>query len=315
MRVSGKIDEWIVFVKVVETGSFSLAAQELNTSVSSVSKKISRLEEGVNSHLLHRDTRSIELTEAGMIAYEKAVVIIEMMTDLVHNLRNPSGTIEGSIRLTAPAMVCEFLANYWLDEYADRHKGVTVFLESRESSQFTKESSAFDHLVLKSGIIECEDLIHRELNPLKLSLCAARGYVSRYGKPQHPSELLKHRFLHLYHHGLSGELEFFKDGETFTFKNLNQTGFLTDSLLATFNLMLQERGISLISSGFLLRKPENYNQVITLLDDWMIPPVPVYLVWRQRKYYSPLFRDFVNFISEKWNNRDSISQISIQTPI
>ncbi len=52
-------------MKVVETGSFSLAAQELNTSVSSVSKKISRLEEGVNSHLLHRDTRSIELTEAG----------------------------------------------------------------------------------------------------------------------------------------------------------------------------------------------------------------------------------------------------------
>ncbi len=53
-------------------------------------------------------------------------------------------------------------------------------------------------------------------------------------------------------------------------KNLNQTGFLTDSLLATFNLMLQERGISLLYSGFLLRKPENYNQVITFtrrLDD------------------------------------------------
>nr|WP_226375924.1 LysR substrate-binding domain-containing protein [Pantoea stewartii] len=228
------------------------------------------------------------------------------MTDLVHNLRNPSGSIEGSIRLTAPALVCEFLANYWLDEYANRHKGVTVFLESRESSQFTKESSAFDHLVLKSGIIKSEDLVHRELSPLKLSLCATRDYVNRYGKPEHPRELLKHRFLHLYHHGLSGELEFFRDGEIFTFKNLDQTGFLTDSLLATFNLMLQGRGISLISSGFLTRKPGNYNQVITLLDDWIIPPVPVYLVWRQRKYYSPLFRDFVNFIIEKWNNRDSI---------
>lgn len=304
MRTSGKLNEWKVFVKVVETGSFSMAARQLNISVSSVSKQITRLEEGVNAHLLNRDTRNIELTDAGMMAYDKARVIIEMMTDLVRNLRNPSGVIEGSIRLTAPAMVCEFLANHWLDEYAEKHEGAMVFLESRESSQFTKESSAFDHLVLKSGLIESEDLIHRELSPLKLSLCATEEYVRRHGNPEHPRDLLKHRFFHLYHHGLPGALTLVKEGETFSFDKTSHSGFLTDSLLGTFNLMLQERGISLISSGFLSRNRQAFPQVLTVLDDWTIPPVPVYLVWRQRKFYSPLFRDFINFITEKWNKRD-----------
>lgn len=305
MRKSGKLAEWSVYITVVEEGSFSQAATKLGISVSSVSKQIMRLEEGLNTQLINRDTHSFELTDAGKMAYDRATIVIEMMNDLVFKLRNPSQVIEGSIKLTAPAMVCEFLANFWVEEYTQKNKYVSVFLESRESSQFTKESSAFDHIVLKSGMIGSEDLIHRELSPLRLSLCASSAYLQRAGTPKHPSELYNHQILSLYHHGLPDTFEFIKNEERFLFEFRKKSGSTTDNLLGNLNLMTQGKGISLATSGFLSGYGKHFPEVVTILDEWTIPPVPVYLVWRQRKFYSPIFKDFVAFISEKWNRRDS----------
>lgn len=305
MKKSGKLSEWSVFISVVEAGSFSRASVKLGVSVSSVSKQIMKLEEGLNTQLINRDTHNFELTDAGKMAYNRATTVIEMMNDLVFKLRNPSQVIEGSIKLTAPAMVCEFLANFWIEEYTEKNKHVSVFLESRESSQFTKDSSAFDHLVLKSGMIGSEDLIHRELNPLRLSLCASRSYLQKAGTPQHPHELYNHRILMLYHHGLPDTFEFLKNEERFLFEYSKISGSTTDNLLGNLNLMAQGKGISLATSGFLSSYGKYFPEVVTVLGEWTIPPVPVYLVWRQRKFYSPLFRDFVAFISEKWNGRES----------
>ncbi|CAH0307353.1 hypothetical protein WB66_00020 [bacteria symbiont BFo1 of Frankliniella occidentalis] len=304
MKKNGDLSEWKVFINVVEAGSFSQAAINMGISISSVSKKIRKLEEGVNTQLLNRDTHSFEVTQAGKMAYESATAAVEMMSDLVFKLRNSSRSIEGAIKLTAPAMVCEFLANFWLDEYSDKNKDVTIFLESRESNQFTKESSAFDHLVLKSGVIVSDELVHRELSPLKISLCASRSYLEREGTPIHPRDLHNHRLLNLYHHGFPNTITFKNNNERFLFTNRKKNGYTTDNLLGNFNLMLQGRGISLATSGFLSHYGKNYPSVVTVLGEWEIPPIPVYLVWRQRKFYTPLFKDFSEFISDRWNGRD-----------
>ena len=237
MKLIGKLNDWKAFINVVETGGFSQAALKMGISVSSVSKQVMRLEEGVKTQLLNRDTHSLELTEAGKMAYESVTTIIDMMDDLVFRLRNPSRIIEGTIKLTAPAMVCAFLANYWVDEYTEKNKNTTICLESRDSSLFTKESSAFDHLVLKSGLIGNEDLIHRELSPLKLSLCASRSYLAKEGTPSHPRELHNHHLLSLYHHGFPEKITFIKNDEEYSFDVEDKSRFTTDSLLGNFNLM------------------------------------------------------------------------------
>lgn len=311
MNISGKLHDWQVFLTVVELGSFSAAAKHMGISVSTVSKQISRLEKGVDSTLINRDTHNLHLTEAGNIAYEKSTQVIKIMDDLIANLRNPSRIIQGSIKLTAPALVCEFLANQWLAEYMEINEKVSVFLESRESNQFSKETSTFDHLVLRSGFIENEDFVHRKLNPLHLSLCTTRNYIEEYGIPTHPEELHKHNFLWVHHHGFPGNHIFCKNGEEYIFNKSEFHRYSSDNLLSTFKLMTAGKGICITTPAFLAMNIELHPDVITIIDDWKIKPIPVYLIWRHRRYYSPVLMDLIEFITDKWNNRVSFNSIKV----
>jgi len=305
-----KIAHWQAFVLVVDLGSFSAAAKHMKISVSTVSKSISRLEEMNNVILLDRDTHSVMLTDAGNIAYAKAVQLIELADELTNSLQNPSYDINGSIRFTAPALICEFLANFWVKEYIDKHKNVSVFLESRESSQFSKETSVFDHLVFRSGVIDSEDLVHRQLSPLQLSLCASRQYLSEYGDITHPSELHNHNFLWVHDVGLPGILTFNSGNEEYVFEKSDNHRYSSDNLLGAFNLMSMDKGITIATPGFLAQNSKQFPHVTTILDNWKIMPIPIYLIWRQRRFYSPLFRDFIEFISHKWDGRQVISVIN-----
>lgn len=303
MKYSGNIRDWIAFIKVVELGSFSAAANALNYSVPTISKSIQRLEDGLKTTLLNRDTRQLELTESGSLAYSRAGHIVELLNGLITDLRNPQKSIEGAIKFTAPALVCEFLANGWVQEYIESYPEVQVFLESRESSQFSKDSSAFDHIVLKSGIIDAPELIHKELSPVQLSLCATKQYLSQYPELNHPQQLKNHNIFKLHHNGIANDVALRRGEEVYQFKSYENSRFSTDNLLATFNLMLENKGICLVTPGFFDKVAAQHPDVKAVLSDWKIDPLPVYLVWRQRRFYSPLFRDFIDFIADKWQSR------------
>ena len=307
--MSGKIADWQAFVFVAELGSFSAAAKHMKVSVSNVSKSISRLEEMNNVVLLDRDTRSLALTEAGNLAYSKAVQLINIHDEMTSLLRNPSYEINGTIKFTAPALVCEFLANQWVAEYLENHKNVSIFLESRESSYFSKESSLFDHLIFRSGIIDSEDLVHRQLSSLQLSLCVSRTYLSFYGDINHPSDLHKHRFLWVHDLDFPATIVFSRGNEEYVLEKSANHRYSSDNLLGAFNLVSMGKGISIVTPGFLAQNSKQLPEVITILDDLKIKPIPIYLIWRQRRFYSPLFRDFINFISEKWERRDTLNVI------
>ncbi|EJF7691848.1 LysR family transcriptional regulator, partial [Escherichia coli] len=82
--------DWVVFIKVAEVGNLSKAAQELNISISAVSKSLSRLENYINVTLLRRDSRHLELTDAGQKAYVKIKYITSSFQSLLDELRNPN---------------------------------------------------------------------------------------------------------------------------------------------------------------------------------------------------------------------------------
>lgn len=309
MNIRGKLQDWHAFVLVAQLGSFSAAAKHLGIGVSTVSKSISRLEEGINATLLNRDTHSVQLTDAGTLACEQAVLILEMMDELISSISNTSQDIQGSLRLTAPALVCEFLANEWVTEYMERHKKVSIFLESRESSQFSKESSAFDHLIFRSGIIHSDDLVHCQLSPLQLSICASRKYIASHDDLFHPADLVKHSFLWVHDFDFEGSLKFRRGNDEYILNKSEAHRYSSDNLLGAFNLVLKGKGISITTPGFLAQNTLRFQDVITVLDEWKIEPIPIYIIWRQRRFYSPLFRDFINFISHKWNERETLSKI------
>ncbi len=165
--------DWMIFIKVAEVGNLSRAARELDISISAVSKSLSRLENSIEVTLLRRDSHHLELTGAGQTAYASMKRITSSFQSLLDELRNPDKIIRGSIKFSAPAIVCEFLANKWIWEFTASYPDTKIYLDSRERSDFFSKSLEFDELVFKSGIIESEDLVYRKISPLKLVLCAS----------------------------------------------------------------------------------------------------------------------------------------------
>ncbi|QIX94792.1 MULTISPECIES: LysR family transcriptional regulator [Cedecea] len=292
--------DWIVFIRVVEFRSLSRAAKDLNISVAAVSKSLSRLENFVKASLILRDAQNFELTSAGQIAYKQAKDIAQAFRSLLTSLQNPERNIEGRVRLCAPALICELLANHWTLDYVKQNNLSRVLLYSREGGEFSHNSPEFDDLVLKSGFMESEDLIHRKLAPVNLLLCASPGYLDKHNVITHPEDLKSHFLLGINHHWLEKQMILTNGNEEFLLTINNHSKVISNNYLALLGLILNGHGImilpSWVASEYLVKR-----LLVSVLPQWKLPAMPVYLVWRHRKFYSPMFRHFAKFIESKWN--------------
>ncbi|MGK0703259.1 LysR family transcriptional regulator [Yokenella regensburgei] len=292
--------DWIVFIRVAEVRSLSRAAKELNISVPAVSKSLSRLEDFVKASLILRDAKNFELTCAGQIAYKQAKDITSAFHSLLTSLRNPDKNIAGQVRFCAPALICELLANHWILDYVKQNKLTNILLYSREGGEFSQNSPEFDDLVLKSGIIESDDLIHRKLASANLLLCASPDYLDKHGIITHPRELESHFLLGINHHWLEKEMVLANGSQEYMLALNNHSKIISNNCLALLGLVLNGHGIMILPSWvayeYLLKQ-----LLVSILPQWKIPAMPVYLVWRHRKFYSPMFKHFANFIESKWN--------------
>lgn len=295
--------DWLIFIRTAESGSLAEAARQLDISTPAASKAVTRVEQYLGVTLFTRTRTGMSMTEAGETALRRARDITTSFDLLLEEVRNPENEIKGTVRLTAPAIVCEFLANEWVFDYAQAHPGVKVFLDARERADLDRDSPELDDLVLRSGRIESEDLVHRKLTPLKLVLCASPDYLRRSPPVMHPRDLENHELFGMHHHGLSGPLMLSRGEESFLLENFSDKGISSNNLFALLNLAIQGKGISLATPGWLASGYLQHGQLQTILTDWKIPDLPAWLIWRPRAQQTRLFSSFRDYIEQRWNGR------------
>lgn len=294
--------DWLIFIRTAEVGSLGEAARQLDISTAGVSKAVSRFEHYLGTVLFTRTAYGMILTEAGQRVLTRARDIVASFHSLLEEIRNPDNEVKGTIRLTAPAIVCEFLANEWAMDYIEDHPNVKVSLDARERTDLNRDSPELDDLVLRSGRIESEDLVHRALSPLQLVLCASPRYLRQQPVISHPRDLHAHRLLRLHHHGLAGPLMLSRGEESYLLEDdVSGNGVSSNNLSGMMNLATKGHGISLatprwLASGYVAR-----GQLELILPEWKIPDLPVWLIWRQRRQQSRLFNDFRNYVEQRWN--------------
>lgn len=297
--------EWHVFVKVVEKGSITSAAKEMNLVPSAVSKIIAKLETELRVTLFFRNSRSLAVTPQGMLVYEKIKTILGSMDELYAEVRNHQETVKGTLRISVPSVVGEYMANIWIYSFLQKYKSTRIFLDTRDV--FTNEAIEENDLILKTGEVENETLVHKRLTPLKLVLCASPNYLSQHKKIKEPKDLEKHSVFPLHHHGLAGPLTMFYGTETYTLQQNSNFRFSSNNLVSILNLVLLGHGISICTPGWLAAQKLYQNKLEIVLPNWTIPDLPVFLIWKQRQYYTPLFKEFSKFIADEWNNRPAIT--------
>jgi DNA-binding transcriptional LysR family regulator len=180
------------FARVVEAGSFTAAARALGLPKSSVSRRVSALEESLRVRLLQRGTRKLVLTEAGRPYFERVRAALGGLAEANATVTDMSREIAGPIRFTAGGDNTGVLANL-MTEFTARHPKVQIEVVMTPR-RVDLVNEGFD-LALRAGPLVDSSLVVRRLGRNDLGLFASRAYLDKAGKPQRVSDLGRHRFV------------------------------------------------------------------------------------------------------------------------
>ena len=190
MSVFGEMNS---FVRVVEAGSISKAAEQLGLAKSGVSRRLVELESRLGVRLLNRTTRRSSPTEAGRSYYEGAVKLLSDVAELEAVVADTEASLQGSLRLAAPLSFGLCHLSPAIEEFVRAHPGVLIDIDFSDR-QIDLVAQGVD-LAIRIAELRDSSLKARRICPIRLLLCASPTYLEQYGTPQTPDDLLHHHIL------------------------------------------------------------------------------------------------------------------------
>jgi LysR family transcriptional regulator for bpeEF and oprC len=179
------------FVHVLESGSFTKAAQQLNLHKASVSQQIQQLEDKLGARLLTRSTRSVTPTAEGLAYYRHACEILQQVDEVESQLRKGVSAPTGHLRVNVPSAMGRLVFATELRDFLERHPKITLELACTDRAVDLVQEGL--DCVLRGAHLPDSSLSARKVGKLRFVLCAAPRYISAHGNPQTPEELmLKH---------------------------------------------------------------------------------------------------------------------------
>lgn len=179
-----------MFVAVLDTGSFSAAAQRLETSSGQASKLVSKLEVDLGVQLIRRTTRALSPTEVGFAYYERMKGLLQDFDALDASVRNASGAPTGRIRLTAPMSFGTLRLTPVLLDFAQSFPDIQIDVSFSDRIASLVDEN-FD-IGVRIGKPLDSSLIARRICDTRLVLVASESYIDKHGSPQDPRDLTSH---------------------------------------------------------------------------------------------------------------------------
>jgi len=187
------VDQMLLFAKVVEEGSFTAVARELDASRSLISKRIARLEDRLGVRLLNRTTRSLSLTESGSVYYDYCVRVRQALQEAEVRMAEMGGSPRGRLRVTMPVTYGELYVTPLLADFLSRYPSLSLDLHMDD--RFVDMVRESYDVALRIGELDDSTLVARRLGTTRLLLCAAPQYLSRNGQPRTATDLVNHNCL------------------------------------------------------------------------------------------------------------------------
>ncbi|EXU74383.1 MULTISPECIES: LysR family transcriptional regulator [Erwinia] len=282
-----QLQDMALFALVVECGSFTGAARRAELPKSSVSQRISQLEQALGLRLLNRTTRQLNLTFAGerylvhcqemLQASERAAMAIERLRD------NPSGRL----RITSPAGIGATLLARLNAAFQQAYPDVTLEVAVSDEMQDLVQDG-YD-IALRTGEPQDSSLIGRRIGYSERLLVASAGYLAKYPPITHPQQLAEH---HCIAHQAWGEW-LLKKGEEY-FRWLLPSIHMTNNLVYARECALKDGGITLLPR-FLSDELLSEKKLVEVLPEWTPGGNELWLVYPSRKLNSPALISFIDY--------------------
>jgi len=282
-----QLQDMALFALVAELGSFTAAAQKAGLPKSSVSQRISQLEQQLGIRLLNRTTRRLNLTFAGehylvhcremLAASERAEYAIQRLRD------NPSGRL----RITSPAGIGATLLARLNAEFQRRYPDVSLDV-CISDDVLDLVAAGFD-VALRTGKPQDSSLIGRMIGHCPRYLLASPGYLAQFAPLEHPRQLVGHRCIS---HKAWAEWLLQCGSEDYRF--LPDNAHLTDNLVYAREAAEAGAGITLLPA-FLLEERIEKGMLVPVLPAWSIEGNELWLAYPSRKLNSPALMSYIDF--------------------
>ena len=297
-----ELSDVAVFLRVVEAGSFTAAAESLEVSKAAVSKYVSRLEAALGTRLLQRTTRRLTLTEAGAAYFARAAAALGELDAANEELATLSGEPRGHLRVSAPGYLGALHLAPLLGEFLKRHPAITLDLDlSNRLVDLVQER--FDVAVRISAPTD-STLVARALAPCPTVVAATPDYLERRGTPREPADLVDHECLIYGLMRMPHEWRFRRrtrrggEGRGRWVSVPVKGALRCNDDTALKQWLLEGLGIRLFPRFFVERELKQ-GRVVELLPDWEPPVLAINAVFATRQHLAPKVRAFVDFLVER----------------
>jgi LysR family transcriptional regulator for bpeEF and oprC len=186
-----RFDAMRAFVKVVDSGSYTKAAQQLNLHKATVSQQIQNLEGKLGTRLLTRTTRSVKSTAEGLAYYQHARTILEQVDEVEAMLRKGTSAPAGHLRVNVPAAMGRLVFAPEIRGFLERHPRITIELGCSDRAVDLVQEGV--DCALRGGVLPDSQLSARRVGDLRFVLCAAPHYIDGHGLPATPGDLVDHQ--------------------------------------------------------------------------------------------------------------------------
>jgi DNA-binding transcriptional LysR family regulator len=227
----------VIFAKVVEAKSFSEAARRLRMPVSTVSRRVSELEDQLGVRLLDRSTRALRLTDLGSEVLEHAQRSAEASEAVENIVSNRQSNVTGTLRLSAPPNISDTLISPLVLAFQASYPNVRVQILIAE--RYVDHIGDGVDIVFRLGALKDSSLVARRILTYRHQLVASPDYLKNCKPPETPQDLLGHRLIAFSYWRPESRWTFIhandKDEETVTFQphlSMNDFTGLTPALLA-----------------------------------------------------------------------------------
>lgn len=182
-----------LFLQTIQLGNFSEVARQNNMTPSSVSRKVSLLEDKVGTKLFHRHTRAISLTEEGGALAKYARDMMTQFERVTEQIEQRADTPRGMVRISAPVAFGRLHIAPYLSEFLSQYPRVNI--ELVQSDDYVDPAKESMDLIFRIGVVQDSNLRIKRFAEQKYVMAASPGYLKVFGTPQSPEELAHHNCL------------------------------------------------------------------------------------------------------------------------
>ncbi len=292
------ISDIAIFVQVVESGSFTAAAERLDLSKSVISKYVSRLESNLGARLLNRSTRKLSLTEVGQAFYHKSRMALQDLEEAENEVSLLQGEPRGVLRLNAPMSFGILHLSPLLADFHSQYPEVHVDL-NLDDRKLDVIEEGFD-LSLRISELPDSSLVARRLCRCRHAIVAAPCYLESMGTPISPADLQAHRIVTYRYQESSINWDFRHPDKQM--ENIQIDGHTRiNNSLAIREAVIAGMGIARMPT-FAVADAIERGALVKLFPTLQILEVSLFLLYPQRRHLSPKVRAFVDFMAARFSD-------------